>query len=317
MNQGYKRKYLTKNYFPRNLPGAFFGEPIMNNRNSITALAFIFPALVIYLFYFILPIPLSAYYSFFKWDGLSPEKTFILFKNWEMLFHDSIFLKSLINNIKLVISSILIQLPMGLVLGLFISSGQKGTKVFKLLYFLPMMISAVAIGIIWKYIYEANFGLLNSILNLVGLENLTRGWLGDPKTAFWAIVGTISWQYIPFYMILFAAALSGIPREIKEAAVIDGASEIVSFFYITLPLLKNTIRTASILSLTGSLKYFSMIFVMTTGGPNHASELMATYMYKQAFTNFKTGYGSTIALFMFFLSFTLTIVLLKFRKRGE
>ncbi|WP_319414665.1 sugar ABC transporter permease [Marispirochaeta aestuarii] len=287
------------------------------NSNMAAGFAFVAPALLIYLFYFMLPIPLSALYSLFKWDGISPMTDFRGFDNYIRLFGDSVFWLSFFNNIKLVILSLLIQLPMGLLLGLLVSSRLRGLEVYKLFYFVPMTISAVAIGITWKFIYEPNFGLLNTFLIKIGLENLALGWLGEPGLAVGSVIATISWQYIPLYMVIFAAALSGIPRELIEAAYIDGASGFQSFFNVTLPLLQGTIRTASILSITGSLKYFALIFVMTEGGPNHASELMATYMYKQAFTTFRMGYGSSIAVIMFILSFVVTILTLRLGKKSE
>jgi raffinose/stachyose/melibiose transport system permease protein len=349
----------------------------------LVALLFILPALAIYLFYFILPIPASIYYSFFQWNGISrshfeftpavfqvlkeqaeipapvlealqplqneqfnkqtlflkaieeqigadqvskykdvlikyafaPGMKFLGFGNWRELFHDPVFWKSLTNNITLVIVSILIQLPVGLIIAVFVSSKLKGARVLKLVYFLPMLLSSVAIGLTWNFVYEPTFGLFNAFLRLVGLGNSVRGWLGEPRFALWAVMGAICWQYIPYYMVLFAAALAGIPQELYEAAYIDGASKTQGFFGITLPLLKNTIRVACVLSLTGSLRYFDLLFVMTGGGPDHASELMATYMFKQAFTSFRMGYGSTIAVFMFILSFILAVMVLRRRTR--
>ncbi len=290
----------------------------MNKKHDFfVALLFILPALIIYLFYFILPIPTSAYYSFFQWNGISPTMKFLGFGNWVALFKDQAFWKALTNNITLVIASIVIQLPIGLILGVFVSSKLKGARSLKLIYFLPMLLSAVAIGLTWNFIYEPTFGLLNAFLNLLGLGRFATGWLGEEKYALWAVIIAICWQYIPYYMVLFAAALSGIPQELYEAAYIDGASKGQGFLTITLPLLKNTIRIACVLSLTGSLKYFALIFVMTGGGPNHASELLATYMFQQAFTTFRMGYGSAIAVFMFIISFVLTILILRKGKRQE
>jgi raffinose/stachyose/melibiose transport system permease protein len=283
----------------------------------LSGFVFVLPALLIYLLYFILPIPLSGFYSLFRWDGISPHKVFVGLGNWLGVFSDGVFLRSLLNNLELVVFSLLIQLPMGILLALFISSRMKGSRTMKLLFFLPLMFSDVAIGIMWRYIYEPNFGLLNTFLRAVGMGYATTGWLGDPHFAFGAVVATICWQFIPFYMIIFAAAISGIPEELRESAYLDGASPSQAFFRITLPLLSNTIRTAAILSLTGSLKYFGLIYVMTQGGPDHASELLATYMYKQAFTNFRMGYGSTIAMSMFIVSFALTVVLLRLGRRSE
>lgn len=351
--------------------------------NFLTALAFIAPALLIYLFYFIFPIPSSVYYSFFQWNGLpsnykvstpifkrlekeqnfpkelskqlkpirnknftqeteflaaieehiGPEnlqtyrsqfleygysgKKFLGFGNWKALFHDPIFWKALKNNILLVVISIALQIPAGILLGVFVSSSLKGTRIFKLVYFIPMMISSVAIGITWRYVYDPNFGLLNSFLRLIGLDMLAKGWLGDPKLSLLSVIVATCWQFIPFYMILFAAALSGIPRDIYEASSIDGATGVQSFFKITLPLLTNTIRVACVLSLTGSLRFFDLIYVMTGGGPNRSSELMATYMFEQAFTSFKMGYGSTIAVFMFLLSLGLAMLTLSGGKKDD
>ncbi len=349
----------------------------MKHQHSLgAALAFIAPALVIYLFYFVIPIPASMYYSFFEWNGLPSHyrlttqifkelekksefpkelskqlaplrnkkfkkeheffaaveehigienvnkyrqaivesaysgKKYLGFGNWKTLFNDPIFWKSFTNNIMLVITSIALQIPAGIVLGVFVSSSLKGTRFFKLVYFIPMMISSVAIGITWMYVYEPNFGLLNSFLRLIGLDRLAMGWLGDPRFVLGAVIVSTCWQFIPFYMILFAAALAGIPKDIYEASYIDGATGIQAFFRITLPLLKTTIRVACVLSLTGSLRFFDLIYVMTGGGPNRASELLATYMFNQAFTSFKMGYGSTIAVFMFILSFGLAVLTL-------
>ncbi|GAK49702.1 binding-protein-dependent transport systems inner membrane component [Candidatus Moduliflexus flocculans] len=353
--------------------------------NFLVAMAFILPALLIYLFYFIIPIPASIYYSLFQWNGITktnykltpkdaaaltseqdlpaslveslkpvlnkkfdskkefisavqthvsadqmgqygekilayaynPGMKYLKFGNWEKLFKDPVLRLALRNNIILVIASIILQLPVGLLLGVFISSSMKGTRLFKLVYFIPMMIASVAIGITWNYVYEPNFGMLNGILRAVGLGKYAVGWLGDPRFALAAVIISTCWQFIPFYMVLFAAALTGIPKELYEAACIDGATGVQAFFKITLPLLKNTIRMVCVLSLTGSLRFFDLLYVMTGGGPNHASELLATYMYNKAFTSFEMGYGSTIAVFMFLLSFILAISVLSLRKKGD
>ena len=287
----------------------------MKRHNLRAALLFILPALLIYLFYFVYPIPASAYLSLFKWNGIAPRMQYVGLGNWAALLRDSVFWKSFANNLILVVASLVIQLPLGMALGLLVSSSLKGARFFKLVYFVPMMLSAVAIGITWKFIFGPTYGLLNAFLRLIGLGVLARGWLGEPALALGAVIATICWEFIPFYMVIFAAALAGVSRELIEAAYIDGASPRRTFFRITLPLLQGAIRAAAILSLTGSLKYFGLIYVMTEGGPDHATELLATYMYKQAFTGFTMGYGSTVAVFMFLISFVLAIVVLRAGKR--
>lgn len=273
-------------------------------------MGFLSPALFFYLLYFVIPVPMSFFYSFFNWNGITADMEFIGFRNWNTLFGDSVFWRSVVNNFVLVIMSILIQIPIGILLGTLVSSKLRGAKLFKLFYFVPMTLSAVAIGLIWVFIYDPNYGVINEFLDGVGLSHLAKGWLGDPETAFGAVIATICWQYIPFYMIIFSAAISGIPKELNEAAYIDGATRVQTFFRITLPLITSTIRMTIVLALTGSLKYFGLIYVMTEGGPSHSTELMATYMYKQAFTNFRMGYGSTVASFMFILSIGLTLLTL-------
>lgn len=282
-----------------------------------TEVLFLLPALIIYLFYFVLPVPLAAIYSFFDWNGLSPEKVFVGFKNWNKLFHDEVFFKSLGNNIFLILYSLVVQLSMGLLLALFLKKGMRGAGFFRIIYFLPMMISAVAIGLTAQYIFGSNLGLVNGVLESLGLESLTQNWLGDIKYAFPTVAAVVCWQYIPYYMVIYSAAISAIPAELYEAARIDGASSVKTFMAITLPFLSNTIKSTIILVVVGSLKYFGLIFVMTEGGPNHASELLATYMYKQAFTRQQMGYGSTIAFFMFALSLGLTILISLRKTKAE
>ena len=168
--------------------------------------------------------------------------------------------------------------------------------------------SSVAIGILFKYIYDPQFGVINTFFNSLGLEHLAKSWLGDPKFALASVIGVICWQFIPFYMIYFLAAISGVPPELYEAATIDGATEWQYFYKVLLPQLKEPIRTAAILSLIGSLKYFDLIYVMTGGGPTHSTELMATYMYKNAFTKYKMGYGSTIAVALFVIVVSIAVL---------
>jgi len=209
---------------------------------------------------------------------------------------DIMFWKALGNNLILAGLSIAIQLPIALALAVLLDKGGQRMRWFKLAYFLPLLISSVAVGFLFKYIYDPNFGLLNAILNGIGLGSLAKSWLGDPSVALYAVLAVICWQFIPFYMLIFLAALTAIPSELHDAAVIDGANENQFFWRIVLPMLQGTIRTAAVLSLIGSLRYFDLIYVLTGGGPSGATELMATYMYKQAFASFNFGYGSTVAV---------------------
>lgn len=283
-------------------------------RHGLMVAGFLAPALAVYAGFVVVPIFISGYYSLFSWSGISPQFTYVGLGNFARLLQDAVFWQSLQNNVILVVASIATQLPLALLLALFLVQPIWGVKLFRTVYFMPLLMSTVAIGILWNFFYDPNFGILNELLRGLGLQSLTRGWLGDERTALGAVIATISWQFTPFYMILFRAALTGIPEEIYEAAAIDGAAGWSTFRHITLPLLRPTIRTGAILSLIGSLKYFDLIYVMTGGGPNSTTELMATYMYKSAFNHFRMGYGSSIAVTLFIVALILTSTVLYFDK---
>lgn len=278
---------------------------------------FMAPALLIYGVYVVYSIIMTFYYSLFEWSGIDNNQIFIGLQNYWEILRDGVFWTSLQNNFLLVAASLLTQLPLGLIMALLLFSPIKGMRIFRSVYFMPFLMSTVAIGILFVYIYDGNFGIINAFLGSVGLESLQRGWLGNEDTAIWAVIATVSWQFAPFYMILFRAAIVGIPEDLYEAADIDGANPRRKFINITLPLLIPTIVTSSILSIIGSLKYFDLIYVMTGGGPNNSTELMATYMYEQTFTNFNMGYGSSISFSMFIIAFLVIAVIVGFEQRRK
>lgn len=288
------------------------------DEHTATIILFLLPTLAFMVVFVVWPIINSFQLSFYQWNGINPVRNFIGLQNWSRLLQDSIFWKSLSNNLIIVVLSIAIQIPIAMLLAIMIERSRGFLiKVFKTVYFFPMLMSSVAIGILFKYIYDPTFGLINETLERMGLTSLTQAWLGDPKYALLSVILVICWQFIPFYMILFHAALNNIPGELKDAAQIDGANDARYYRYIALPMVMGTVRTAILLSLIGSLKYFDLIWVMTQGGPNHASELMATYMYKMAFPSFQVGYGSTVASAMFIIVMLISIVTLAFSRRFD
>jgi raffinose/stachyose/melibiose transport system permease protein len=280
--------------------------------------AFVAPALAVYGLFVLYPIVQSIRYSLYEWSGLGANSAFIGLNNYRAVLHDSVFWKALRNNAILVVASIAIQLPIGLALAMLVSTKLRGMRLFRTIYFFPLLMSTVAIGLLWNYIYDPTFGLLNATLGALHLTGLEHGWLGEQQTALAAVIAVICWQFIPFYMILFIAGLTTIPPELIEAARLDGASAWKLFVQMTLPLLRPVIRAAAILSLIGSLKYFDLIYVMTGGGPNNSTQLMATYMYKQAFAQFNMGYGSMIAVLLFAIAFVVSaLVLFVDQRRAE
>jgi raffinose/stachyose/melibiose transport system permease protein len=266
---------------------------------AVVPLLFLLPAFAFLVVFVAWPILSSVRLSFYEWNGITASRTFAGFDNWRALLADEVFRRALLNNLVVVALSIAIQMPVAMALALLIHRGGRALKLFKVVYFFPMLMSTVAIGVLFKSVYDVNFGAITPLARALGVGALARDWLGDPGIALLSVVAVICWQFIPFYMILFLARLVSIPDELRDAAAMDGATGAQCFWRVELPLLRGILVTAMTLSLVGSLKYFDLIWVMTEGGPSHATELMATYMYKQAFASYRMGYGSTIATAMF------------------
>jgi len=277
----------------------------------------IIPALVIYCLFSIIPIFISFYYSFMSWNGFSAME-FIGLANFIEIFQDNIFWLSVRNNIFVVLASVFGQIPIALCLALLLNRKVKAAKFFRTIGFMPVVISTVVISITWKMIYNSEYGMINNFLELIGLGFIKQNWLGDPDTVMIAICVTIIWQFVGLYFIIFLSALQTVPQEILEAADLDGSTEWTKTRYIILPYIRNIILVAVVLCISGSLKTFDLIYVMTSGGPAHSSEVMATYMYDKTFGGLRYGYGSAISVLIFVVSMTLIAISQKvFGKRAS
>jgi raffinose/stachyose/melibiose transport system permease protein len=266
---------------------------------NISAAIFLAPALVVLLVFIAYPIINSFALSTVRWNGLSADRIFVGLDNWKALVKDPFFWRAFRNNVIVMFCSLATQGVLAMVLATFLDiTGRKGL-VFKIVWFLPYLISSVAVGILFKFALDANFGILASIAKLFGGGSVDL--LGDPQKALLTVVGVVSWQFTPFYMILYLAAYGTIPQELYEAAAIDGATRSQYFWKVSLPLLRPTIISGATVSIIGSLKYFDLVYVMTGGGPGSATELMATLMYKTSFVKQNFGYGAAIAGGMFIL----------------
>lgn len=270
----------------------------LNVGRMLTILLFISPALIFYGIYNVYAISQTVFFSFLDWNGVASEGWAGL-NNWKELFRDANVWSALKNNLILVFTSIGVQLPCATILALILNSKIKGGKIFRTIWFLPQLISTSATGILWVLIYDPNFGILSATLKAFGLGGLIRGWLGDVKYALPSVLVVICWTCIPFYMILIKAGLTNISEELIESAKLDGANSWQCFWKVTFPLLLPTLRTSALLNIVGSLKYFDLIWIMTNGGPNGASELVATYLYKRGIQGWNMGYASAIASFLF------------------
>ena len=205
-------------------------------------------------------------------------------------------------------------MPPAIFLAIILTGKIKGKSFLRTVYFAPQIISTVATGYLFYYVYEPTFGLLNQLLRSLGMGWATRGWLGDPSIALYSVLFVICWKYIGFYMVLFMASIEGIPQELYEAARIDGCTSWQTVRKITLPLLSPTLKTACVLSIVGSIKYFDLIWVMTTGGPARSTELIATYMYKKTFLSWQMGYGAALAFCLFVIAVGLSLLFMGLSK---
>lgn len=280
-------------------------------QNAVNRAAFMFllPVAFIMVIFIFYPIVDSFLISTYKWNGINADRQFIGLANWLKLVQDKSFWYAFRNNVIIMVMSIIIQIPIGLAEATFLEyAGRKGT-IFKVLWFIPMLMSSVAIGFLFTYALAANGGVISWISHLFGGGNIDL--LGNQRMALFTVILVIAWQFTPFYMVYCMAAYTSIPTDIYEAAIIDGATKSQYFKMISLPLLMPSIKSAAILSMVGSLKYFDLIYVMTGGGPGTSTELMATYMYKNSFSQFNMGYGSAIAGGMFILITVISLVTMR------
>lgn len=289
-------------------------EMRQRNTRKVAAL-FLAPVTILLIVFILYPIIDTFITSGYQWNGISSAKEFIGFENWKTLLTDKNFWIAFRNNLVIMVLSIVIQIPIGLALATFLDFGGKKLTIFKVICFVPLLMSSVAIGFLFTYALATNGGIVSTISGWFGGENIDL--LGNPKTALLTVIIVICWQFTPFYMVYFMAAFTNIPYDVFEAARIDGATRGQYFWRIALPLLVPSMKSAAILSMVGSLKYFDLIYVMTGGGPGTSTELMATYMYKQSFKNFNMGYGSAVAGGMFILISMVALITMKLLKGKE
>jgi raffinose/stachyose/melibiose transport system permease protein len=278
--------------------------------NKLTIILFILPALLLFFLILVAPIFLSGYYSFFDWKGFG-TKTFIGLDNYKELFTSKSigFVKALGNALLLALLSVGIQLPFALLLALLLGKGRKGERGFLSIYFMPVLISTVVIGQLWSKIYNPSYGLLNVMLKSFGLDSLAKIWLGDKATALGAVFVPTLWQYVGYHMLLMYAGIKSVPPEYREAAMIDGAREGQINRYIVLPYIKPILKISTIFAVTGSLKSFDLIYVLTNGGPLHATEVPSTLLISMLFLRNRYGMGSTIALLLIVLCFAFALII--------
>lgn len=286
--------------------------------NKKTIFLFMLPASVMFLGVIILPIIMSVNFSLTEWDGMSPAR-FIGLENYIRLFTDTGegFLAAARNSFVYALCAIFIQLPIALLFALVLASGIRGEKIYITIFFVPVLISTVVTGQLWMRIFDMQHGILNLFLSAIGLEKLAHPWLADPNTALLCVFVALVWQFIGYYMLLMYASIKTISPEIAEAAKIDGAGFWQTSFKITIPLIKPMIRVCLILAVVGALKMFDLVYIMTNGGPAHATEVPSTLMVTAIFRRNLYGYGSSMAVFIIAECFLFAFLIRKFVKTEE
>jgi raffinose/stachyose/melibiose transport system permease protein len=277
---------------------------------------FLLPALVLYLLFVLVPILQGAYYSLFKWNGLKPLNDFVGLANYARALGDDLFVGAFAHNVLVILLSLTVQIPFALGLAVYLNRRFPGRSILRITFFLPYVISEIITGILF-YLLLAPDGMVNSVLRWGGQASLVQDWWGDIGIVMLTLFVVISWKYFGFHMILLLAGLQGIPHEIVEASLIDGAGRWQSFRHITLPLLGPTLRVSIFLSVIGALQLFDIVWATTRGGPVHSSDTMATYLYDFGFIRSQMGYGSAVAVILFSLAFVFALLYQRFVLRRD
>ncbi|WP_211234184.1 MULTISPECIES: carbohydrate ABC transporter permease [Aliagarivorans] len=262
-----------------------------------TLLLFLPPALFLFTLFVILPLGEASIYSLYKWNGIGELDNFIGLKNYERVAGHSVFSSAVVNTLKIVGVSLFIQLPLAMICALCVYQKKWSNTVFRMMFFLPYILAEVVAGLIWRFIYDGNYGLISSFTEFFGLEPIFV--LADRGLAFTAILVVIVWKYFGFHMMIFIAALQGISKDLIEAAKIDGASTLQTTLLIKIPLVRHAIVLSVFFSVLGALQLFDLIMPMTQGGPGHTSHSIVSYLYTFGISRMHIGFGSAIGVILF------------------
>ena len=286
-----------------------------NGGSKLISYVMLAPALILFMIFIAYPLANTLISSFYDYGITSRNRTFIGLGNFLKLFGDEVFWLSLRNNLIVLLGSVVFQIGIGLVLAAVFNRGiSRGwSTLARTIVFAPMVMSSVAVGLLWQVVFNPSIGALDSVLNALKLPTPILGWLGDPNLAIGCILFVACWQYTGFMMVILLAGMQAVPTELYEAATLDGANEVQSFFYITIPAIRNVMIAALLITMIGSFKAFDLVYVLTLGGPAHASEVLGTYLYKNAFNLNRMGYASSIAVVLLMFTVTLSIVQLHFQ----
>ncbi len=271
---------------------------------------FLLPALFLYLTFFVYPFIETAAYSLTHWDGIT-KPTFVGVKNFAQLLSDRVFQAAVGRIFIWAALSIIFKVGSALVLAYVLRRPMRGIKFFRTIVFFPYIVSASAMCLMFTVIYDKHIGLVNLILDWVGLGRFTQYWLADPNTAFYAVIAVPIYQAVGYFFVILLAAMQDVPLELYDAGKMDGTNSVTEFLFVTIPYIWGTLTVCIILAINGAFQDFTYVFILTGGGPGHASEVPATYMYKEIFVNYQFGYGSSVAVGIFVLTLAVTMLVRK------
>src|SRR5579859_1445573 len=269
---------------------------------------FVLPGMIVFFLFLLIPVSESVPFSFFKWNGLGPMTNFVGADNYTYLATNNVFQQSLLHSFIIMALSLLVQLPLSLGLALLVGRGElPGRRLFRGLLFIPYVFSEILTAYIWLYVLHPNDGLVNVVMTSFIPNFHSVVWLGDRGVVLYSIFAVITWKYFGFHMILYMAGLQNIPKDLEEAARVDGANESSVLRFITLPLLGSTIRLSGFLSVLGSFQQFVLIWILTQGGPVNASQVIGTYLYQFGIVRFQVGVGSAVAVILFVITLIFSL----------
>lgn len=284
-------------------------------KNQYICLLFVLPAVIFFITFNIYPVIRTFYLSFFKWDGVSIDKQFVGLKNFYfLLFHDKVWWKSLLNGAIFSFFGIFVIDAIGLLLAIIVYNKKYLRNFYTVVYYLPCVISGIVIGLIWKWIFHPEVNLINRIFELLSISSQNISWLDNPRLALFAIILASIWRGIGYPFLIFLAGLQNIPKEVCEAAVIDGVNSIQLYTLIIMPLLRPTIILVSILTVLGGFQTFDVVVAMTFGGPGYATEVPTLKIYKEALQFGELGYACAASLLLGLFLLILSLIQLKFQK---
>lgn len=281
---------------------------------------FLTPAVVVMLVFVYIPVFESFRYSLYRWNSFSPDWEWVGLQNYAQLLPDPLFWASIRNNLWYAVISVGFQVVLALILAAILEAGivsRKLSTFFRTTLFLPAVLAITVVGVTWQMLYQPQTGLINQVLTSVGLGSLARAWLGEEHTALFSVIGVSQWQWVGYTVVLFVVAIRNLPRELYEAARIDGASVWQQFLHITVPGVRETTLVLLTITVVGAFKVFDIVWVMTAGGPNHASEVLGSFLYRTAFRDDQMGYASTISSMLFLITFALTVIQLRVGRTGK